>query len=73
MKYWLDVSRFSHWKRPGVKLPWKKEVFLADVEMYRKRGIRHVTTFACWIDADYEKRFGDLGFIAEYGAGLAGR
>jgi len=41
------------------KLRWKKDVFLADVETYRKRGIRHVTTFAAWIDADYKKRFGD--------------
>ena len=73
LEYWLDVSRFSKWKRPGVKLPWRKDVFLADVETYRKRGIRHVTTFAVWIDADYRKRFGDLDFIGEYGAGLSGQ
>lgn len=59
LEYWLDVSRFSRWKRPGVKLPWDKEVFLADVEFYRKRGIRHMTTFAAWVDATYEERFGD--------------
>lgn len=70
LEYWLDVSRFSRWKRPGVKLPWNKEVFLADVETYRKKGIRHVTTFAAWIDADYRDRFGDLTFIEEYGQGL---
>src|SRR5262249_44664871 len=23
LKYWLDVSRFSQWKRPAVKLPWR--------------------------------------------------
>jgi hypothetical protein len=73
LEYWLDVSRFSRWKRPGVKLPWRKDVFLADVETYRKRGMRHVTTFAAWIDADYRQRFGDLDFIGEYGAGLVGR
>jgi hypothetical protein len=73
LEYWLDVSRFSRWKRPAVKLPWKKEVFLADVEAYRKRGIRHITTFAVWIDASYKERFGSLDFIAEYGAGLSGR
>jgi hypothetical protein len=71
LEYWLDVSRFSHWKRPGVKLPWLRDVFQADVATYRKRGIRHITTFAAWIDADYQRRFGDLGFIEEYGAGLA--
>ena len=73
LEYWLDVSRFSGWKRPGVKLPWNKEVFLADVETYRQRGIRHITSFAAWIDADYRQRFHDLSFIAEYGEGLGRR
>ena len=47
--------------------------FLADVETYRKRGVRHVTTFAAWIDAEYKQRFGNLDFITEYGQGLSGR
>jgi hypothetical protein len=67
----LDVSRFSGWKRPGVRLPWHKEVFLSDVETYRSRRIGHVTTFAAWIDADYVKRHGELLFLAEYGTGLS--
>jgi hypothetical protein len=71
LEYWLDVSRFSCWKRPAVKLPWRKDVFTADVAMYRKRGIRHITSFAVFIDADYQRLHGDLDFIEEYGAGLA--
>jgi len=71
LEYWLDVSRFSGWKRPGVRLPWHKEVFLSDVETYRSRRIGHVTTFAAWIDADYVKRHGELLFLAEYGTGLS--
>jgi hypothetical protein len=71
LEYWLDVSRFSGWKRPGVRLPWRKEVFLSDVETYRSRGIGHVTTIAAWIDAEYVKRYGELFFLAEYGAGLS--
>jgi hypothetical protein len=70
LEYWLDVSRFSRWKRPAVKLPWNRDVFLADVKTYRQRGIRHITNFAVWIDADYEKRFGALEFLNEFGAGL---
>jgi hypothetical protein len=73
LEYWLDVSRFSGWKRPAVKLPWNREVFRADVAAYRRRGVRHITTFAAWIDADYEQRFGDLGFIVEYGDGLGSK
>ncbi|MBP7936727.1 MAG: DUF4838 domain-containing protein [Phycisphaerae bacterium] len=70
LEYWLDVSLFSKWKRPAVRLPWSREVFAADVAAYRKRGIRHVTTFAVWIDADYLRRFGNPNFIVEYGQGL---
>jgi hypothetical protein len=70
LEYWLDVSRFSQWKRPAVRLPWNNDIFRADVETYWKRGIRHIMTFAAWIDGDYQNRFTDLGFIGEYGAGL---
>lgn len=70
LEYWLDLSRFSGWKRPTGRLPWKRDVFLADVKTYRRRGIRHITTFAAWIDADYQRQHPDLGFIAEYGQGL---
>jgi hypothetical protein len=42
----------------------------ADVRVYWKRGIRHITTFAAWVDGDYQKRFGNLDFIAEYGHGM---
>lgn len=73
LEYWLDVSRFSRWKRPAVKLPWNPDVLRADLEAYRKRGIRHITSFAVWIDADYQRRFGNLDFIGEYGATLRGK
>ena len=53
-----------------MKLPWNKDVFLADVAAYRKWGIRHITTFAAWIDAGYRDRHQDLTFIDEYGQGL---
>jgi hypothetical protein len=72
LEYWLDVSRFSGWKRPAVKLPWKREVFGADLDAYGSRGVRHITTFAAWVDADYRKRFGEPTFVGEYGAGLRG-
>ena len=70
LEYWLDVSRFSGWKRPAKKLPWNREVFLADLDTYAGRGIRHVTTFACYIDADYLKRHGEPLALNDYGAGL---
>jgi hypothetical protein len=72
LEYWLDVSRFSGWKRPAQKLPWHNSVFRADVQEYTRRGIRHVTSFACYIDADYVKLHGEPWVaLNEYGQGLA--
>jgi hypothetical protein len=72
LEYWLDVSRFSGWKRPAVRLPWRRDVVESDVAAYGARGIRHVTSFAVYVDADYRERYGEPGFIDEYGAVLAG-
>ncbi|MDP7132357.1 MAG: DUF4838 domain-containing protein [Planctomycetota bacterium] len=70
LEYWMDVSRFSGWNREQVKrLQWNPEVFLADVELYASRGIRHVTQFAVWLDGWYVERFGEAP-IDEYGVGL---
>jgi hypothetical protein len=72
LEYWLDVSLFSHWKKPAVKLPFDKRVLAADLDMYARRGIRHVTTFAVYIDAEYVAKYGDLP-LKEYGSVLTGR
>jgi hypothetical protein len=45
----------------------------ADAGAYRRRGVRHVTTFAAWVDAGYKERFGELGFIDEYGQALGAK
>lgn len=37
---------------------------------FHKRGMRHVTTFPVYVDADYAKKYGDPSFIADYGNGL---
>jgi hypothetical protein len=54
-----------------VKLPWRRDVVESDITTYGSRGIRHITSFAVYVDADYRKRFGEPGFIDEYGAVLA--
>jgi hypothetical protein len=71
LEYWLDVSRFSQWKRPAVKLPWRRDVVEADLACYAARGIRHVTSFAVYVDAEYRRRHGEPEFIREYGETLA--
>jgi hypothetical protein len=70
LEYWLDVSRFSRWKRPAVRLPWRRDVLAADLATYAARGIRHVTSFAVYLDRDYRARYGEPGFIREYGDAL---
>ena len=70
LEYWLDLSRFSGWRRENVrKLPWNAEVFADDVGTYAKRGIRHLTSFGAWLDGDYVKRFGEPP-VDEYGAAM---
>ncbi len=71
LEYWLDVSRFSGWKRPAIMLPWHDAIIRADAEAYAKRGIRHATSFATWIDADYVQRFGAPP-LGQYAAALQG-
>lgn len=65
LEYWLDVSKFSDWKRPAKQLPWAPEILKEDADAYAARGIRHIKSFATWIDADYVQRFGEPP-LAEY-------
>lgn len=69
LEYWLDASRFSHWQRPSVRLPFDESLLADDVETYRARGVRHLTSFAVFLDADYVARYGDPPLDA-YGAAL---
>jgi len=71
LEYWLDVSRFSKWRKPAVRLPWNADVFEADLGTYGKRGLRHVTSFAVFIDADYVSRHGEPVELIPYGRGLS--
>ena len=73
LEYWLDASLFSRRARrtKAVKVPWNEEVCRGDVAAYRKLGIRHITTFACSIDAEYIKMHGDPQPILDaYGKAL---
>ncbi len=70
LEYWLDESRFADWKRERLRaIPWNEEVFVDDLKTYEERGVRHITTFAAWIDATYVARFGEPPLEA-YGAGM---
>jgi hypothetical protein len=59
LEYWLDVSRFSKWKKPVQKLPFDSRVLAADLEAYGSRNIRSITSFAAYLDADYVEKYGE--------------
>jgi hypothetical protein len=72
LEYWLDVSLFSEWKKPAVKLPWHKEVFESDIALYASLGIRNITSFAVFVDSAYLAAYNnDIQFLKDYGAGLS--
>lgn len=67
LEYWLDVSLFSRWKRPGVQLPWRPDVCASDIATYASYGIRNITSFAAWMDAAYFARFPSWKPVQDYG------
>jgi len=69
LEYWLDVSLFSGHKQPPRKLPWNKEIFRDDVKTYHDHGVRHITSFGAFMDAQYIQLHGEPP-LREYGAGL---
>jgi len=71
LEYWIDVSRASGWKRPAAKLPYDGAVLRKDLRFYETLGFESVTSFSCWIDADYVRRWGDPP-LDEYAAALRG-
>ncbi|MBR5176184.1 MAG: DUF4838 domain-containing protein [Bacteroidales bacterium] len=67
LEYWLDVSLASDWKKPAVQLPWHPEVFAQDLEVYKSRGIRNVTSFAVYMDSTYFNTYPDQECLRDYG------
>ena len=69
LEYWLDASLFSGWRKPLVRIPWDADKTRDEIAAYRKRGIRHFTTFAVNVDDDYLADFGlaSLDCVREYG------
>ena len=58
---WLDVSRFSLWRRENVvELPRNAQVLADDLHTYAVRGIRCITRFAVWIDDEGPPRMSSI-------------
>ena len=71
LEYYLDASYFARWRRPAGRLAIDAAVIAADAAALAERGVGHVTTFALWLDGDYDRRFGRPP-LAEYVAAVRG-
>ena len=70
LEYWLDVSRFSKYRKPAVEALLDRDVLADDVDFYASKGFRSITTFACYMDSEYFGRY-DCSPVTEYGRELA--
>ncbi len=59
LEYWLDVSFYSHYKKPAVKPVLFRDVLRRDIEAYMSLGISRFTTFAVYMDGEYFRSCGD--------------
>ena len=70
LEYWMDNSRFSGWKKPPKHMPLDEQVMQEDVKAYRALGFESITSFGCYLGADYRALYGKAP-VAEYGKLLA--
>lgn len=64
LEYWYDNSMFSNWKKPPKKFTPDNERIAREIEFYRSLGVGNVTSFACYLGADYEALYGVPDFSA---------
>jgi len=60
LEYWYDNSLFSHWTKPPQPFVLNGEAMKRDIEEYRKIGFDMISTFACFLGAEYEQLHGEV-------------
>lgn len=58
LEYWMDNSRFSNWTKPPKAMPLDEPVMREDVEYYCSLGFESITSFGCYLGADYRELHG---------------
>ncbi len=66
LEYWMDNSRFSNWTKPPKAMPLDEAVMKEDVKFYRELGFESITSFGCYLGADYRELHGQPP-VQEYG------
>lgn len=64
LEYWYDNSMFSNWKKPPKKFTPDNERIAKEIDFYRSLGVGNVTSFACYLGADYQALYGSPDFSA---------
>ena len=65
LEYWMDVSLYSNWTKPAVKLPFDPEKIRKDLQYYASLGIESAASFGCFTDQAYFEMYGEPP-IVEY-------
>lgn len=59
LEYWMDNSMYSGWKKPPKPFRLDEAVMRADVCAYRSMGFASITSFGCYLGADYRALWGE--------------
>ncbi len=68
LDYWFDNSLLSHYTKPPRRLEPHPDVVKADMAFYRSLGFERISSFACYLGADYRALYG-LPPLESFGEG----
>ncbi len=71
LEYWMDNSMYSNWTKPPKQFKLDEAVMQADVKAYREMGFESITSFGCYLGADYRELWGEPP-VKRYGEILMG-
>ena len=59
LEYWMDNSMYSNWTKPPKQFKLDEAVMQSDVKAYREMGFESITSFGCYLGADYRELWGE--------------
>lgn len=60
LEYWYDNSLFSGYQKPPKKFVLNESAMIGDIAEYKNMGFDSISTFACFLGADYQALHGDI-------------
>ena len=60
LEYWYDNSLFSGYQKPPKKFVLNESAMISDIAEYKNMGFDSISTFACFLGADYQALHGDI-------------